>query len=58
MPRRLFRADSSFNLLEVTCPSTGTVYHLRVPPELASCQAAVAWTFARDSPDYAPLVET
>lgn len=63
MPRRLLAqrlwgwAEISV-YVEVTCPSTGHVYYLRVPPETRSCAQAVAWTFGMDAAQYAPLVET
>jgi len=63
MPRRLMAqrlwgwAEISV-YVEVTCPSTGHVYYLRVPPETRSCAQAVAWTFGMDAAQYAPLVET
>lgn len=45
--------------LEVSCPSTGRVYHLQVPPTMQTCGEAVAWTFGfRRAHDYAPIVET
>lgn len=33
-------------------------YFLRVPPEISSARQAVAWTFALETEDYNPLVET
>jgi hypothetical protein len=33
-------------------------YLLRVPPEVESCEAAVAWTFGLGEAEYAPTVET
>ena len=44
--------------VEVTCPSTGHVYHLRVPPTIRTCAAAVAWTFGLPVDEYAPIQET
>lgn len=44
--------------VEVTCPSTGHVYHLRVPPDIRKCAEAVAWTFGMSVEQYAPLLET
>jgi hypothetical protein len=45
--------------VSVRCPSTGRQYLLRVPPEMTSCQQAVAWTAGFNDPDaYAPLAET
>jgi hypothetical protein len=34
------------------------VYHLRVPPDMRSCIAAVAWTWDKAAGDYAPQAET
>jgi hypothetical protein len=45
--------------LECRCPSTGRVYLMRVPSELATCHAAAAWLAGFDNPDeYQPLMET
>jgi hypothetical protein len=33
-------------------------YTLRVPPDMASCQQAVAWTYGMSAEEYAPAVET
>ncbi len=47
-PRRLLRirldGGEDYCLVEVHCPSTGHRYLLRVPPQVNSCQQAVAWT--------------
>jgi hypothetical protein len=44
--------------VEVTCPSTKRIYHLRVAPECKTCQEAVAWTFGVAPGSYAPSKET
>ena len=50
---------SRFLFLECRCPSTGRVYHLRVPPTVRTCHAAAAWMAGFEDPDeYIPLVET
>ncbi|MEM1179909.1 MAG: DUF6745 domain-containing protein [Acidobacteriota bacterium] len=60
--RRLLRVEVEATpvvFLECRCPSTGRVYHLRVPPQTRSCRHAAAWIAGFDNPDdYAPLVET
>jgi hypothetical protein len=51
----LWRIDSAAEpiaAVEVACPSTGRVYMLRVPPEMATAHEAVAWTFGLDADDY------
>lgn len=37
--------DEPVVAVRVTCPSTGQIYFLRVPPDTQTCRAAVAWTF-------------
>lgn len=37
---------------------TYKTYYLRVPPELATAKAAVAWTFGMEEDEYEPLVQT
>mgnify|MGYP001616111630 CR=1 FL=1 len=59
---RVRRPKGSINVnpivaVRVTCPSTGHVYLLRVPPETVTCQEAVAWTFGLSSLGYQPTVE-
>jgi hypothetical protein len=44
--------------VRVTCPSTGRVYHLRVPPWMRSAPEAVAWTFSMPAESYRPSIET
>ncbi len=45
-------------MVEVTCPSTGKKYRLRVPPQTLSVRAAVAWTFGLQPRQYCPKIET
>jgi hypothetical protein len=40
--------------VRVTCPTTGRQYVLRVPPDMPTARAAVAWTFGLRSEDYQP----
>jgi hypothetical protein len=61
--RRLLRValagDEPLVCLSVSCPSTGRQYALRVPPGMATCRQAAAWTAGFDNPDdYRPVVET
>ena len=60
--RSLFRipqpADEPIVVVRVQCPSTGRRYFLRVPPDTASCAAAVAWTFGVPEREYRPLQES
>lgn len=45
--------------VQVSCPSTGGRYLLRVPPDVQTCHQAVAWTAGYRNPrDYRPAVET
>jgi len=45
--------------VQVKCPSTAKHYMLRVPPEMQTCQQAVAWTAGFNNPNsYRPLIET
>ena len=59
--RRLLRVemagDEPLIAVEVKCPSTGRQYLLRVPPQVETCQSAVAWTFGLDAAKYAPVAE-
>jgi hypothetical protein len=53
-----FDDDEPLMVLKVTCPSTGRIYVLRVPPYMRSCKQAAAWTAGFDNPnEYQPLVE-
>lgn len=60
--RHLLRLDLPLQpvvLVRVSCPSTGQVSLLRVPPYLTCCKAAVAWTFEFEDPEeFTPRVET
>jgi len=44
--------------VEVTCPSTGRQYCLRVPPHTHTVEQAVAWTFDLLPESYQPRQET
>lgn len=64
-PRRLLRIiairdtdEERPQYVEVRCPSTGRMYHLRVPPNVRTCTEAVAWTFRVDADEYKPKVQT
>jgi len=65
-PRRLWQLtafkdiDQEFPLyVEVTCPSTGRRYFLRVEPKHTTCEAAIASTFAGVGVDvYAKAIES
>lgn len=53
-----FEDDEPLMILKVTCPSTGHLHVLRVPPSMRSCRQAAAWIAGFDNPDdYHPLVE-
>src|SRR5207249_6911180 len=61
--RRLYRinlpGDEPIVAVRVQCPSTGQIYFLRVPPDMHTCRAAVAWTFGFEKiEDYQPTAET
>jgi len=42
------RADKTLKLLKVCCPTTGTYYTLRVPPQVKKCEEARQWTFHKE----------
>jgi len=44
--------------VEVTCPTTGRIYHLGVEPDMITCQDAVASTFGLKGSEYQPIRET
>jgi hypothetical protein len=44
--------------VQVLDPSTGREDYLRVPPTIASAEAAVAWTFGLESREYRPAQES
>jgi len=51
--------DEPLVMCEVVCPSTGRKYFLRVPPNIMTCQAGLAWSGGFEvADDYQPLVET
>jgi len=51
--------DEPIVAVRVTCPSTGQVYFLRVPPQIDRCDKAVAWSFGFENvKDYDPVQET
>ncbi len=51
--------DQPLAVLKVTCPSTGRLFHLRVPPWLRSCRQAAAWVAGFDNEaDYNPVLES
>jgi hypothetical protein len=60
-PRQLLRVSmprgAAVTIVRVKCPSTGGEYRLRVPPDVATCSEAVAWTFRKTARTYAPAVE-
>jgi hypothetical protein len=54
-----FEDDEPLMVLKVTCPSTGHIHLLRVPPDMRTCHQAAAWIAGFDNPDdYQPLIET
>jgi hypothetical protein len=53
-----FHDDQPLVMIEVTCPSTGRRYLLRVPPALGTAQEAVAWTFDLSPEAYNPIEQT
>ena len=50
--------DYFLKVVKVVCPSTGHVYHLRVPPSIADPDEAIAWGFNLSVEDYKPIKET
>jgi len=50
--------DCFMKVVKVTCPSTGNIYHLRVPPTTLTVAEAVSWTFGLDPENYKPIKET
>ena len=51
-------SDKYIEVIQVVCPSTGRKYLLRVPPNMQTCQAAIAWTFGLSPEDYVLAAET
>lgn len=57
--RIVFPHGENVVCVEVRCPSTGSRYVLRVPPDITTCAEAAAWLAGySDSTGYRPLVET
>ena len=61
--RRLLKVvmdrDEDLVCLQVSCPSTGRRYVIRVPPKVGTCHDAAAWIAGFDDPDdYHPVAET
>jgi hypothetical protein len=53
-----FEDDEPLMVLKVTCPSTGHIHILRVPPHMRTCRQAAAWIAGFNNPDdYDPLIE-
>ncbi|MBE9049904.1 hypothetical protein IQ243_05690 [Nostocales cyanobacterium LEGE 11386] len=53
-----FEDDEPLMVLKVTCPSTGHIHVLRVPPHMRSCHQAAAWIAGFNNPDeYHPVME-
>lgn len=51
--------DEDLICVSFSCPSTGRRYVVRVPPNTATCHAAVAWIAGFDNPDdYKPDMES
>ncbi len=46
-----FEDDEPLMVLKVTCPSTGHIHILRVPPYMRSCHQAAAWIAGFNNPD-------
>ena len=63
-PRRLLRfplqeaAAGYLQAVHVICPTTGREYYLGVPPQIQTCQEAVASTFRLSAQEYHPNRET
>ncbi|HEY8723407.1 MAG TPA: hypothetical protein VIL92_06055 [Gaiellaceae bacterium] len=66
-PRELWRLDLSddeplvmVRVVNSTAEPDGHFksYTLRVPPDMGTCQQAVAWTYGMAADEYAPAVET
>jgi hypothetical protein len=54
-PDRLF---TDVVLLKVVCPSTGSIYVLRVPPNSTNCEDARRWTLGDRGAELDLIVET
>jgi len=44
----LYRSNDFMMVLKVRCPTTGTYYALRTPPDITKCEMARQWTFGID----------
>ena len=49
--RRNINIKESMVLLKMTCPSTGHIHVLRVPPDMTSAEAAITWVNHGIHPD-------
>ena len=61
--RRLFHVSfpdrEDLLVLNMSCPSTGRTYFIRVPPRVKTCHQAAAWIAGFDDPaQYDPVLET
>jgi hypothetical protein len=45
-------------MMRLTCPSTGSVYFERVPPDVKSAIEGLSWRFNVSPSEYKPLIET
>jgi len=52
MFRSNFYEAEDIYLLNMTCPSTGYIHVIRVPPEVNSCREAVQWINWGIDPEY------
>lgn len=50
--------DESLVVIELTCPTTGRRYLLRVPPNMETAREAIAWTFDLAPEAYNPIEQT
>ncbi len=48
---RYYASEEPMVLLKMTCPSTGHIHILRVPPEMTSAEAAITWVNHGIHPD-------
>ena len=51
LPQAMLREREPMILLKMTCPSTGHIHILRVPPDLTSAEAAITWVNHGIHPD-------
>jgi hypothetical protein len=54
---RLEGDPEDIRMLELTCPSTGSVYHERVRPEINNCEDALASRIRIQPKQYTPVWE-